>query len=126
MSIQSGRSGGVGTGRTSLNPPNCKKVTRQMVMNAANKINVEVRREGKGMWWFKRKSEWMTLGQTNFLAWYTITEILTPNHIAKALEIIKEETENADVRKYTCINGVGYSQVERNIAERIVKLFANK
>lgn len=42
----------------------------------------------------------------------------------KILEIIKDESENADVRKYTCINGFGYSQLERNIAERVVKLFA--
>lgn len=41
----------------------------------------------------------------------------------KVLEIIKEESENANVRKYTCINGFGYSQFERNIAERVVKLF---
>ena len=36
----------------------------------------------------------------------------------KVLEIIKDESEKADVRKYTCINGFGYSQFERNIAER--------
>lgn len=42
----------------------------------------------------------------------------------KVLEIIKDESEKADVRKYTCINGFGYSQFERNIAERVVKLFA--
>ena len=41
----------------------------------------------------------------------------------KILEIIKEESENANVRKYTCVNGFGYSQFERNIAERVVKLF---
>jgi hypothetical protein len=42
----------------------------------------------------------------------------------KVLEIIKDESEKADVRKHTCINGFGYSQFERNIAERVVKLFA--
>ena len=42
----------------------------------------------------------------------------------KVLEIIKDESEKAGVRKYTCINGFGYSQFERNIADRIVKLFA--
>ena len=42
----------------------------------------------------------------------------------KVLEIIKDESERADVRKYTCINGFGYSQFERNIADRVVKLFA--
>ena len=42
----------------------------------------------------------------------------------KVLEIIKDESEKADVRKYTCVNGFGYSQFERNIAERVVKLFA--
>ena len=44
----------------------------------------------------------------------------------KILEIIKEESENANVRKYTCINGFGYSQFERNIAERVVKLFCQR
>lgn len=42
----------------------------------------------------------------------------------KILEIIKEESEKANVRKFTCINGFGYSQFERNIAERVVKLFS--
>ncbi len=42
----------------------------------------------------------------------------------KVLEIIKDESEKTDVRKHTCINGFGYSQFERNIAERVVKLFA--
>lgn len=42
----------------------------------------------------------------------------------KVLEIIKDESEKASVRKYTCINRFGYSQFERNIAERVVKLFA--
>jgi hypothetical protein len=40
----------------------------------------------------------------------------------QALDIIKEESENAGVRQYTCINQVGHSQFERNIAERILKL----
>jgi len=38
------------------------------------------------------------------------------------LEIIKEESELSGVRQYTCINGFGYSQFERNIADRILKL----
>ena len=41
----------------------------------------------------------------------------------KVLEIIKDESEKTDVRKYTCINGFGYSQFERNIADKVVKLF---
>lgn len=45
----------------------------------------------------------------------------------RALEIIKEECELSNVRKYTCIGGSSenkhlYSQLERNIAERIIKL----
>lgn len=39
-----------------------------------------------------------------------------------ALEIIKDESDKIDVRKYTCINGMGYSQFERNIAERILSI----
>jgi len=42
----------------------------------------------------------------------------------KILGIIKEESESANVRKYTCTNGWGYSQFERNIADRVIKLFA--
>lgn len=42
----------------------------------------------------------------------------------KILEIIADESKKAGVRKYTCINDFGYSQFERNLAERIVKLFA--
>ena len=38
------------------------------------------------------------------------------------LLIIKEESEKSDVRKFTCINGFGYSQFERNIADRILSL----
>jgi len=40
----------------------------------------------------------------------------------KALDIIKEETELAGVRKYICLNQWGHSQVERNIADKILKL----
>jgi len=39
-----------------------------------------------------------------------------------ALNIVKEELELSGVRKHTCINGVGYSQLERNIAKRILSL----
>lgn len=38
------------------------------------------------------------------------------------LEIIKEECEISGVRKYTCINGFGFSQLERNIASRVMEL----
>jgi len=40
----------------------------------------------------------------------------------KALDIIKQETELAGVRKYICLNQWGHSQVERNIADKILKL----
>lgn len=46
--------------------------------------------------------------------------------IQKTLEIIKEETELSGVRKYTCMNGSGYSPLERTIAERIVSLVLKK
>lgn len=42
--------------------------------------------------------------------------------IEKALVIIAEELATAGARKYVNINNSGYSQIERNIAERIVKL----
>lgn len=40
------------------------------------------------------------------------------------LEIIKAESDSANVRKYTCINGAGYSQFERNIADRAIEVTA--
>lgn len=46
-------------------------------------------------------------------------DMLTEENV---LQILKEECEIAGVRKYTCINGFGYSQLERNIASRIVDL----
>lgn len=42
--------------------------------------------------------------------------------INEALEIIKRECEKADVRKYLNLNNCGFSQIERNIAERIINL----
>jgi hypothetical protein len=41
---------------------------------------------------------------------------------AQILKIIKDESEKAGVRKHTCVNGWGYSQFERNIAKRVMKL----
>ncbi len=40
----------------------------------------------------------------------------------KGLAIIKEELIDAGVRQYTCVNGFGYSELERNIVERILNL----
>jgi len=40
----------------------------------------------------------------------------------KVLEIIKEESLKSNIRQYTCINGFGYSQYERDIADRVVGL----
>ena len=40
--------------------------------------------------------------------------------IEQLLEIIKDESEKANIRKYTCANNFGYSQFERNIARRIL------
>jgi hypothetical protein len=42
------------------------------------------------------------------------------------LQIIKQESERADIRKHTCVNGFGYSGFERNIAERVLTLFEKK
>jgi hypothetical protein len=72
MGFQSGRSGGIGTGRIALNPQNCQKVTRKMVLDAAQKRGIKIKREGQGMWSHFRELEntWYNLGQTNFLAWH--------------------------------------------------------
>jgi hypothetical protein len=72
MGFQSGRSGGVGTGRIPLNPQGCKKVTRMMVLDAAKKIGKKLSRDGQGMWFYKKNGEWWNLGQTNFLAWHRL------------------------------------------------------
>jgi hypothetical protein len=37
------------------------------------------------------------------------------------LEIIKDESEKSNVRQFTCINGFGYSQFERNIADKVIE-----
>jgi len=42
------------------------------------------------------------------------------------LEIIKDESYKSDVRKYTCINDFGYSQFERNIANRVYNKYISK
>ncbi len=42
--------------------------------------------------------------------------------VEKGLKILKEELEKSDVRKYTCVNGFGYSQLERNIVEKLLNL----
>jgi len=39
-----------------------------------------------------------------------------------ALELMADELTKSDVRKYTCINLSGYSQVERNIVKGILNL----
>lgn len=55
-------------GRRPLNPEGCPKVTADQVRSRAKRLGIEVKREGKGMWWFKKESQWYTLGMTNFLA----------------------------------------------------------
>lgn len=40
----------------------------------------------------------------------------------KALEALAEELNKSGLRKYTCLNDFGYSQVERNIVSRILAL----
>lgn len=70
MGNQSGRSGGIGTGRKALNPPDCVKVTSQQVLDKATELGLSLKREGIGMWfvWEEKKQQWYTLGQTNYLA----------------------------------------------------------
>lgn len=55
-------------GRRAPNPDNCPKVSGQDVRKRAEEIGLESKRDGLGMWFFKRGGEWYTLGQTNFLA----------------------------------------------------------
>lgn len=76
--------------------------------------------------------EYINMFKTSGLGYYQIN--LTKNHAniipinkndsltEKGLKILKEELEKSDVRKYTCINGFGYSPLERNIVERILAL----
>jgi hypothetical protein len=83
MTTQSGRSGGVGTGRITLNPVNCPRVSTKQVEKEAEIAYCEIKREGKGMWWGKpiitknhyivlSQPEWFTIGETNYLAWLTL------------------------------------------------------
>lgn len=70
MGTQSGRSGGIGTGRTPLNPPDCPRVTRKQVLDKATSIGLKIRRDGQGMWerWSTEEEQWYNLGQTNYIA----------------------------------------------------------
>ncbi len=57
-------------GRRKLNPHYAPNITCNDVLKVAKQINVEVKREGKGMWWVKTiNGNWVTLGQTNYIAW---------------------------------------------------------
>jgi len=48
--------------------------------------------------------------------WFKLKEAEQPkSNIDKALEIIKDESQKSDIRKYTCINDWGYSQFEMEI-----------
>ena len=48
----------------------------------------------------------------------TLPHILN-NGLTDALEILVEELNKSSVRKYTCINGMAYSQLERDIVEKL-------
>jgi hypothetical protein len=99
--FQSGRSGGVGTGRTSLNPPKCPRVSSKQVEAEAKISYYEIKRDGKGMYWGKpivnkedwaepKPSQWITIGQTNYLAWLFLY-VARMDVYAKALKIIDEK-----------------------------------
>jgi len=56
-------------GRRALNPTGCPKVSGSDVRAYAAAHGFEVKREGLGMWWFKSaRHDWLTCGQTNYLA----------------------------------------------------------
>ena len=57
----------------------------------------------------------------NYVNIFHVKKIPT-DEIEKGLQILKEELEKAGIRKYTCVNGFGYSQLERDIVERILSL----
>lgn len=48
------------------------------------------------------------------------------NENLKALEILVNELKLSNVRKYTCINECGYSQLERNIVDKITNCQSEK
>lgn len=55
-------------GRRPLNPSNCPRISGKQVCKEAKCYGIEVKREGLGMWWYKKNGLWYTLGQTNYLA----------------------------------------------------------
>lgn len=55
-------------GRRALNPDNCRKVSGDEVRSLASMLAVRVKRDGLGMWFHEKDGQWITLGQTNFLA----------------------------------------------------------
>ena len=77
MGCHEGRSGGCGTGRKKLNPDNCIQITRKAVIDLANKLGLEIKRDGLGMWFYKRNGEWWNLGQTNLLVYNRLNECLS-------------------------------------------------
>jgi hypothetical protein len=62
-------------GRRKVNPDNIKRVTRKSVLDFAKKLDIEVMREGQGMWLYKKNDIWYTLGQTNYIAIQTLTKL---------------------------------------------------
>ena len=66
-------------GRKKLNPENAPRVSAKQVRHLASSIGVDVRRDGcGGAWWFY-DGQWLTLGQTNYLAMVRLQEMVAPN-----------------------------------------------
>jgi hypothetical protein len=65
------------TARKKLNPPNAPKVSIGELKQFADKIGVEIRRDGikYGMWRYKVSFTWFEAGVTNYLCMETLKEV---------------------------------------------------
>ena len=63
-------------GRRKANPDNAPRVTRQEVIDLANNCDIEIKRAGLGIWFFKSEGTWYTLGQTNYLALRQLRQLI--------------------------------------------------
>jgi hypothetical protein len=74
-------------GRRQLNPDNCPKISGSQVRQHAKELNITVKRDGLGMWFYYSNNVWYTLGQTNYLALHCLERVES---------MIKEREENYD------------------------------
>jgi hypothetical protein len=74
-------------GRKRLNPENCAKITYKDVLEIAKQLSIEIKRGSysrydnnfiaskRGTWWImKNDGDWMTIGDTNYLAYTWIMD----------------------------------------------------